>query len=301
MPVWVLVAGVLLLAAVAYWQLVVAEGAYLGAPVVALLYDWTASRYDRIKQFQPDDEEWFLARPLREAMRMVPEPLVLDVGTGTGRLPAALFTGSDFRGQVVGLDLSRGMLRQAQRKLNGAGERTFWLWSDAMELPFEADAFDAVVCLEALEFTPDPRQVVREMVRVLRPGGLLLVTNRVGRQSRLLPGRTYDEAAFRDILEGAGLRGVHIGRWQVAYDQAWARKPGWVAVGGDGPLPARLQGILRCPVCGHAGLVGFGDEAAPLACRRCGADFPREGNLVYLHQKEMWAHLWWERAAERED
>ncbi|MGQ9586429.1 MAG: class I SAM-dependent methyltransferase [Anaerolineae bacterium] len=226
---WLLLVAGLFLGAMAYWQLVIAEGAYLGARAVALLYDWTAHRYDRIKRFRSEEEEWFLARPLREALRNVPRPLVLDVATGTGRLPEALFRAPAFPGRVVGLDLSRGMLGQARQKLARHRDQAFWAWANAVELPFASGVFDAVTCLEALEFTPDPIRALQEMVRVLRPGGILLVTNRIGWESRLLPGHAFQEEELRRILDKAGLQGVYIGRWQVHYDQVWARKPGWTA------------------------------------------------------------------------
>jgi len=292
--VWLLLAVGLVLGAVAYWQLVIAEGTYLGAPVVALLYDWTARRYDQIKQFQPADEEWFLARPLREALRNVPEPLVLDVATGTGRLAEALFREPGFDGQVVGLDLSRGMLVQAQQKLANHRDRVFWVWADAMEIPFESGFFDAVTCLEALEFVSEPRQVIQEMVRVLRPGGLFLATSRVGRESRLLPGRAFKEQELRRLLEQAGLQGVHIGRWQVQYDQVWARKPGWAVGLSMDPLPRGLETVMRCPACGNRGLTSTqgGDGGASLVCSRCGAAFALAGDVALLHTQDLWTHLW---------
>ena len=56
-------AGLACLAALAYWQLIIAEGAYLGPRVVAWTYDLVASRYDDIKHFKPQDESWFVAGP----------------------------------------------------------------------------------------------------------------------------------------------------------------------------------------------------------------------------------------------
>lgn len=297
--VWFFVALGCLVGAVAYWQLIIAEGAYLGPSVVALLYDWTARRYDRIKQFQPEDEEWFLGRPLRQALAQVEHPLILDVATGTGRLPEALFRQPEFQGYVVGLDLSRGMLTEAQRKLAAFADHTWWVWADASELPFRSGIFDVVACLEALEFMPDPPQVVREMARVLRPGGLFLATSRVGREAALLPGHAHSEAEFRAILEGAGLQAVHFNRWQVHYDQVWARKPGWAHQRGGKP-PA-FHELLQCPGCGqpHVAPTDGGQEG--LQCRVCGREFRQEGNLVLLHGDAFWARLWrgpWARRTE---
>lgn len=295
--VWLLVALGCLLGAAAYWQLVIAEGAYLGAPVVALLYDWTAGRYDRIKRYHPEDEEWFLARPLCKALASVERPLILDVATGTGRLAEALLRVPEFDGYIVGLDLSRGMLAQAQRKLAAFAERTLWVWADAMELPFDSDVFDVVACLEALEFMPNPAQAVQEMVRVLRPGGLFLATNRVGPERVFLPGRTYSEDRFRALLEAAGLQAVQFAPWQVHYDQVWARKPGW-AYRIEEARPAG-RALLRCPTCGQGHLAPTAEEDGSLPCHVCGRRFHQEGNLVLLHRCSFWTRLWRGRDALR--
>src|SRR5512139_258992 len=125
MPDWlgwlIGLAGFLILAVVAYWQLVIAEGTYLGQWAVTWLYDLAAGHYDGIKQFDADMEAIFLGRPLAAALRDVPAPLVLDIGTGTARLPLALLAQPSFQGKIVGLDDSRHMLRVAATKTSGYG------------------------------------------------------------------------------------------------------------------------------------------------------------------------------------
>src|SRR5688500_11439003 len=69
-----------------YWLLVITEGTYLGQPIVTWLYDITARRYDDIKQYDSTVESDFLGEPLVSALQSEPAPLILDVGTGTGRL-----------------------------------------------------------------------------------------------------------------------------------------------------------------------------------------------------------------------
>ncbi|MDH4208368.1 MAG: hypothetical protein OEV76_05805, partial [Anaerolineae bacterium] len=95
--------ALLLLAAaagVAYWLVVLTEGAYLGSRAVRFLYDWGAASYDRVKQFDPVDDAQSLALPLLRELRGVERPLVLDVATGTGRLPRALRRNLGFQGRI---------------------------------------------------------------------------------------------------------------------------------------------------------------------------------------------------------
>jgi len=238
--------GIILLGLFLYWQLVVAEGAYLGSRVVTLLYDWAAPKYERIKQYDTGDEQWFLGLPLTRALELIPAPLVLDVATGSGRLPRAVMRQPAFDGRVIGLDLSRRMLRQALRRTAPFADRLTYIWQRASSLPFKDNVFDAVTCLEALEFFPDPEGVLHELVRVLRPGGVLLITNRVGPDAKFLPGRAFPRDEFEELLSDLPLEDVRVQRWQVDYDLAWAIKTGEPRGGGIRPLPQ----IMRCPACG---------------------------------------------------
>src|SRR5512141_3422049 len=86
-----------------YWQLVLAEGAYLGKRIVAFLYNITAKRYNHIKQYSAKSDAEYLGLPITLSLQGTPSPLVLDVATGTSRLPRALFQQKSFRGRVVAL------------------------------------------------------------------------------------------------------------------------------------------------------------------------------------------------------
>ncbi len=247
---WALVAvGAVLVLALLYWQLVIAEGAYLGAKAVAFLYDFSARTYDKIKHFQKKYERFFLGEPLSQALAQIPHPLVLDVATGTARLPHTLFDDGDFQGRVIGLDYARNMLREAVRRTGSWSERITFVWKDASELPFPDNTFEAVTCLEALEFMPDIERTVNELVRVLRPGGLLLTTNRIGNLALFLPGRTYEKDAFEALLRDQGLEMIRTRVWQEDYDLVWARKSGVMR----GASASRgWADVLRCPQCGGA-------------------------------------------------
>jgi len=223
--IWLAIPLLLALALFLYWLLIITEGAYLGPRVVAWLYDLSAGRYDAIKQFDFNDENYFLALPLLRALNDVRAPLVLDVATGTGRLPLALLRRPGFRGRVIGLDLSWRMLRLAQHKARHHRARLYFIRQDAAKLPFADNVFDAVTCVEALEFLANPRGALQEMARVLRVGGVLLVTNWVNWEARLMPGKAFSNSKLRAMLESVGLTSVHIQRWQECYDLVWARKP----------------------------------------------------------------------------
>ena len=267
-----ILAAVALLAGLAYWELVLAEGVHLGPRVVTLLYNLVARRYDRIKQFDPAYEEWFIGEPLAQALsqwhaspdRESPSlgglrPIVLDMATGTGRLPRSLLAQPSFSGRIIGLDSSRAMLAQAALD---ASDRLTLIWQAAARLPFDDDAFDAVTCMEALEFMPDTRTALGEIVRVLRPGGVLLVTNRVGSWARFLPGHTQSPRAFEALLAWFGLEQIQTQTWQVEYNLVWAIKPGRAV-----RLEARsLADILQCPDCG--GPLARVDQS--VICDTCG-------------------------------
>lgn len=276
MWVWALLGFLLLLAAAfVYWVAVTTEGAYFGPRVVTWLYDRGARTYDAVKQFDPADEAWFLGEPLVRALKAVPHPFVLDVATGTARLPLALLGQLSFDGQIVALDRSLGMLRQARRKTVRYGERVRLVQHDATRLPFDDQTFDAVTCLESLEFLPDLRATLAEMVRVLRPGGVMLVTNRVGLEARFMPGRAPRPVKFEALLRRLGLTGVRTQPWQECYDLVWARKPGEFSTGG----PRAFVDLLRCLFCGCRALRESTDH---VVCPGCGAWWLLEDGILRM-------------------
>jgi ubiquinone/menaquinone biosynthesis C-methylase UbiE len=223
---YVAVAVAIAVALLAYWELVIAEGTHLGAGVVVGLYDLIAGRYDRIKQFDLQVEADTLGLPLAMRLAAMEAPRVLDVAAGTGRVARALLRQPLFDGRVTQVDLAARMLAEGQRVGAAWPDRLDWVRGPADRLPFAAETFDAVTCLEALEFLPDARAALAECARVLRPGGLLLVTNRVGGDAWLLPGKTYRRPAFRRLLAELPLDDLYVQPWQVEYDLAWATRSG---------------------------------------------------------------------------
>jgi ubiquinone/menaquinone biosynthesis C-methylase UbiE len=273
--------GILLLATFLYWAFVTTEGAYLGARVVAWTYDLTARRYDDIKKFNRRDDVWFLAQPMLLALNAVDCPLILDVATGTGRLPDALLHHPHFDGTIIGLDLAYKMLQAAQAKLYPHQDRYPLIHHNAQDLPFLNESFDAVACLEALEFMPAPQRVLGEMARVLRPGGVLLITNRVNWEARLMPGKAFDEETLRTILQREGLAQVEFRPWQVYYDLIWARKAGIPSRLGHGTWQAK--DVLSCPRCGHTPMQdALAQSSSAMECPACQSRYPIKANIYLL-------------------
>jgi len=203
------------------WELWICEGAHFGRRFVVWLYDLAAGRYDRIKHFDPDWERQVLGEPLSGLLGDLPGASLLDVGAGTGRTFRAL-GGPGPRQRLVGLEPSRSMLRLGRALVP---EEVRWIQGWAVPLPLASESFDAVVCLEVTEFTPHPRSTITELRRVLRPGGWLLISNRIGWQAPLILGRTVSRRRFPGFLSGLGFTEVELVPWQVDYDMAWARKP----------------------------------------------------------------------------
>lgn len=245
-----------------WWLLVATEGVYLGRRVVAWLYDLYAHRYDEVKNYLREYEHMYLAQPIMDKIAPHRSPLVLDVATGTGRLPLALCRHAHFQGRVVGVDLSRRMLRFAVKTLYVFDDRVTFIWASAEKLPFPDASFDVVTCLEALEFMTSPRAVLAEMVRVLRPGGLLLVTQRIN--TRLMPGKTWTAGQFQTVLAELGVDDAQAQIWQVDYRKVWGHKTGTSPVSGARPVAE----VLRCPRCRQALLE---QQAGGWHCPRCGA------------------------------
>jgi SAM-dependent methyltransferase len=114
-------------------------------------------------------EEW--APRVADAAGIGPDQRVLDVCCGTGVLTRAAAARAGPRGTVTGLDLSPHMLAVAA----SLSPDLTWQQGTAEALPFPDESFDAVVSQFGLMFVPDPAMALREMMRVLVPGGTLAV------------------------------------------------------------------------------------------------------------------------------
>ncbi len=212
------------LAAGVYWLFFLTEGAYLGERVVVWLYDLYARRYDAIKEWDVQDEIEYLAEPFAAAVGDRRQPRILDVAAGTGRLTLALeLSGLLSDAQWILLDASKKMLARARERL-GENPRLHYVRGTGQALPFPNASFDVVTCLEALEFMPDPEAALDELIRVLRPGGLLFITNRTGPGAKWLPGRVWSHNQVFQHLKARGMTHISIRPFLVDYEWVTAVK-----------------------------------------------------------------------------
>jgi ubiquinone/menaquinone biosynthesis C-methylase UbiE len=102
-----------------------------------------------------------------------PGTRVLDVACGTGVVARQAAQAVGTTGQVTGLDINEAMLHVARTVAPPVGAPITWREGSVMTIPFPDATFDAVLCQWGLEFFPDRAQGLREMARVLVPGGRL--------------------------------------------------------------------------------------------------------------------------------
>lgn len=100
-------------------------------------------------------------------------PRVLDFGCGTGEF-ARLLVGMGYH--VVGSDISHLFLRDALERHGGTPYLAFVQSDPGPHLPFRDGAFDAVVAINVVEHVAEPEKMLRQLARVLRPGGVLVLT-----------------------------------------------------------------------------------------------------------------------------
>lgn len=135
-----------------------------------------------------------LFRELAERLVQFADPMpgqaVLDVGCGTGIVARTVADRIGGQGNVIGIDINESMLAVAGRLRPELG----WRQADAGALPFEDDSFDLVCCQAALMYFPNRVAALREMARVVRPAGQVVV---------VVLGRLGESPGYLALVEGA--------------------------------------------------------------------------------------------------
>ncbi len=222
------------------------------------LFDTYAQSYDAWFSTALGRTVWrFELKVLLDLLKPRPGELILDGGCGTGILATEL-AGSG--AVVVGVDVSAAMLAGARKNTEGTG--VMLLQADLHALPFSPLVFDAAVCFTVLEFAGEPEGVLREIWRVLRPGGRLVIGVLNGSSPWALARRgrgVYAAARFyklRELLRLARRLSPLSIRWKGAVFFPPTSRPTWLkaawlfeSVGSviAGPLAAVLLLRLEKP------------------------------------------------------
>jgi len=242
------------------------EGTHMGSRIQSWLYDRWAAKYDKGKAESQARDAEMLARPVLDAVKNVHAPLILDLATGTGRFPLALLREPEFDGHVVAVDVSVGMLDEAAKKLAGYEKRFTLLRKIDYPLPFPDSSFDVVSCMEALEVMPEMESPLKELHRILRPGGMFITSRGTDASGRAAKVRSVE--GFRALLEQIGFERVEIVSWWRWFDRVIACKPGEYQPSGN----HAVSDVLTCENCQSAKYVEISREG--MKCSQCGNIIP---------------------------
>lgn len=137
-------------------------------------YDEMSIDYDAHVKYKPY-EAYRNEEIIKTFLELIPKNKklkILDVGCGTGEYTIAEF-GKVLKGCTFhGLDFSKGMIKEAKRLL----PKSYFKVGDAHNLPYKNNSFDLVVSRQALEHFIGPQKVVREMARVTKKGGKVIIS-----------------------------------------------------------------------------------------------------------------------------
>ena len=146
--------------------------------VVRATFEGVASRYDLANHVLSGGLDFLWRRCLIRKAKALATSDVLDLATGSGDVALALRKTLPDDAKVTGIDFCPSMLREAERKRETAGhspEKLKFLEGDCLALPFADESFDLLTIAFGLRNLADRSRGLAEMLRVLRPGGSLLV------------------------------------------------------------------------------------------------------------------------------
>lgn len=139
------------------------------------MFDRIAGRYDLLNSLMTAGLHHSWRTRAVDRAELVPGDSVLDVCCGTGDLAFELVDRVSPGGHVVGCDFSEPMLDLAREKAADRGASVRFEWADALQLPYDDGRFDAVTVGFGVRNFADRDQGLREMFRVLKPGGRLVI------------------------------------------------------------------------------------------------------------------------------
>lgn len=145
------------------------------AAKVRAMFARIAPRYDLLNHLLSGGCDILWRRAAAARLGPLPGERILDLCTGTGDLALAIQTSARRSAAVVAADFTLEMLARAAPKFSRATARIAGTGADAMRLPFLSNRFDAVTAAFGVRNIEDHRRGFREMCRVLKPGGRLLV------------------------------------------------------------------------------------------------------------------------------
>lgn len=168
------------------------------AGLVANVFHSVAARYDLMNDLMSGGVHRLWKRFTIELSGVRPGHRVLDIAGGTGDLAAKFSRLVGESGSVVLADINESMLRVGRDKLidHGVQGNLEYVQADAQALPFPDDHFDCVSIAFGLRNVTDKDLALREMLRVLKPGGRLLVLE-FSKPGNELLGKAYDQYSFR--------------------------------------------------------------------------------------------------------
>jgi demethylmenaquinone methyltransferase/2-methoxy-6-polyprenyl-1,4-benzoquinol methylase len=168
------------------------------AGMVADVFHSVAARYDLMNDLMSGGVHRIWKRFTIELSGVRKGNAVLDIAGGTGDLAARFAEIVGPEGHVVLADINDSMLQVGRDKLldKGLQANLEFVQADAQFLPFPDDSFDCITIAFGLRNVTDKDQALRAMLRVLKPGGRLLVLEFSKPQNELL-GKAYDTYSFR--------------------------------------------------------------------------------------------------------
>ncbi len=137
---------------------------------------------------------------------------ILDLGCGTGVISSRLAELTGRKGKVVGCDYSLAMLKTAGKKARGLQ----FICADARRLPFQSASFENVVCFSCFPHFEDKQEVLKEMHRIIKEGGHLIISHllssrEISRVHRRVKGAVVHDKIptrrwMRDSLKNSGFK-----------------------------------------------------------------------------------------------